>query len=204
MVTSDPGRDRERLERDAHAGDTHAMFRLAVMLMKTDPGLARQWFERAAEAGVVPAMANLGFMYSQSDPGRARQWYERAAQAGDAYAQGLVEASHLDRGSYGVIFVADRDGNVIGPWYLETNFGLMVMIFGDMIQLFDAVIYTKRNFKETDRQIAVIKFDRASPAQVRTELEEMEPTTRLNFVSEGEYYFGDLLGAIRKDNAGGG
>jgi TPR repeat protein len=177
------------------------MFKLGVMLVNTAPALSRQWFERAADAGVVPAMVNLGFLLSKTDPARGRQWYERAARAGDAYARGLVEGSNLDPGAYGVIFITDLAGNVIGPWFLITSFGRMVMIFGDPVQLFDSLIYAERNFSESDRQIAVIRFSATSPAQVRKKLEAMRPTVRMKFVAEGDKHFGDLLVAIREDNA---
>jgi TPR repeat protein len=201
MVMSEPSLDRDGLERAARAGDSTAMFKLGVMLVNTAPALSRQWFERAADAGIVPAMVNLGFLFSKTDPARGRQWYERAARAGDAYARGLVEGSNLDSGGYGVIFIADLAGNVIGPWFLTTSFGRMAMIFGDPVQLFDSLIYAKRNFSEPDRQVAVIRFDAASPAQVRKQLEAMRPTVPMNFVGEGDRHFGDLLVAIRQDNA---
>lgn len=111
-----------------------------------------------------------------------------------------MDVSDLGRGSYGVICVTDGAGNVLGPWYLETNIGRFVMIFSDLRQLREAITLAERHYNDPDHRVAVAKFTVASPVQVRQGFDE----AGLHFVSEGEEYFDDLLEIIRKENATSG
>ncbi|MEU8776499.1 tetratricopeptide repeat protein [Streptomyces sp. NPDC048606] len=77
--------DEERHRRAAAAGDTDAMFNLALLL--TEAGRieeAETWYRRAAGAGNAGAMNNLGMLLE--DAGRtdeAETWYHKAADTGN-------------------------------------------------------------------------------------------------------------------------
>jgi TPR repeat protein len=76
-----PEQDRNRYERAAQAGDTHAMDNHGLLFLKdSEREQAQQWSDRA-QAGDISAMNCLGILLEDSDPKQARHWFERAAQA---------------------------------------------------------------------------------------------------------------------------
>ena len=95
-VPRNPGEARRYLEIAAEAGDTEAMFYLAVHLTAEAgegplPDAARQWYERAASAGHAGAAYNLATLLRagvdvRPDPERAQALYVTAAEAGHAHA----------------------------------------------------------------------------------------------------------------------
>jgi TPR repeat protein len=61
--------NREKLQRAAEAGDTEAMFDLALLLGDSDPVQARECLQRAAKAGSTKAINNLK-MLEDNNPGQ--------------------------------------------------------------------------------------------------------------------------------------
>ena len=111
-----------------------------------------------------------------------------------------------DVGTYRIICVEDGDGNV-SLWYVDTSAGRFVMMFSDMGNLAEVVTYAERHGKGPDQQISVMKFTVDSPAQVKSKVGEARlavGATSMNYVTEGEEMFDDLLAQIREQNATGG
>ncbi|WP_448699759.1 serine/threonine-protein kinase [Streptomyces avidinii] len=83
-----PETDEERHQRAAEAGDSDAMFSLALLLTEADRiDEAETWYRKAADAGNTDAMHGLGFLLE--DTGRtheAETWYRKVADAGDSVA----------------------------------------------------------------------------------------------------------------------
>lgn len=76
----------------ATAGDSRAMFNLALMLEESAPLDALHWYEQAAINGETSAMFNLGVHFNDSEPKKARRWYEQAAAAGSTDAMNNLGA----------------------------------------------------------------------------------------------------------------
>ena len=97
-------------------------------------------------------------------------------------------------GTYGIIGLENRDGSV-SLWCLNTTAGNVLPIFSDEGDLAEVMTYV------------VLRFTAASPAQVKPKVEELRQAAgavSMNFVTEGEEIFGDLLVQIRKQNASNG
>ncbi|MFG2291727.1 protein kinase [Streptomyces sp. NPDC048603] len=80
--------DEQRLQRAAEAGNTDAMFSLALLLAEDDRlDEAETWCRKAAEVGNTDAMTGLGLLLANA--GRAAEaetWYRKAADTGHTNA----------------------------------------------------------------------------------------------------------------------
>ncbi|MFE1794418.1 serine/threonine-protein kinase, partial [Streptomyces sp. NPDC059525] len=76
--------DEQHLQRAAEAGDSHAMFSLALLLADADRiDEAETWYRQAADAGRDSAMYNLALLLENTGrTGQAETWYRKAADAG--------------------------------------------------------------------------------------------------------------------------
>jgi hypothetical protein len=106
-------------------------------------------------------------------------------------------------GTYGIIGLEKRDGSV-SLWGLNTTVGRVLMIFSDLDRLAEVMTYAEHHGKGPDQQVVLLTFTAASPAQVKPKVEELRRdmgAVSMNFVTEGEEIFEDLLVAIRQQNA---
>ncbi|MFF4012395.1 tetratricopeptide repeat protein [Streptomyces sp. NPDC001717] len=89
-----PETDEERHQRAAEAGDSDAMFSLALLLAEADRiDEAETWYRKAADAGNTDAMNGLGLLLE--DTGRSNEaetWYRKAADAGQINAMNNLGA----------------------------------------------------------------------------------------------------------------
>jgi hypothetical protein len=109
-------------------------------------------------------------------------------------------------GTYGIIGLEKRDGNV-SLWCLNSTIGNVLMIFSDGGDLAGVMTYAERHGKGPDQEIVLLRFTAASPAQVKPKVEELRRAmgaVSVNYVTEGEEIFEDLLVEIRKQNVSNG
>jgi TPR repeat protein len=106
-------------------------------------------------------------------------------------------------GTYGVMFMADADGNPLGFFTLYTNVGNVVMIFGDMDSLAEATVYAQRRVTDPGSQLGVMQITADSPSQVVHMFEQDSPewTAETSFVTNGEELFEALMTGLREQNA---
>jgi hypothetical protein len=111
--------------------------------------------------------------------------------------------------TYGIIGLEKDDGN-ISLWGLNTTVGKVLMIFSDLSDLAEVMTYAERHGKGPDQKVTLLTYDAASPAQIKSEVEELRQTMGADkfkfdsLVTEGEKTFEDLLAEIKKQNATNG
>ena len=108
--------------------------------------------------------------------------------------------------TYGIIGLEKDDGS-ISLWGLNTTVGKVLMIFSDLSDLAEVMIYAERHGKGPDQRVTLLSYNAASLAQFKPKVEELwrdMGTGKCKFVTEGENTFEDLLVEIKKQNATNG
>ena len=103
-------------------------------------------------------------------------------------------------GTYGVIILADGDGNSLGQYTLDTSVGPVVIIFSDIDHLAEVAAYAERFLPVPDAQIGALSITADSPAQAVGMIEKAAPewAAKVNFVSDEDELFDALLAALRE------
>ncbi|MGW5383333.1 caspase, EACC1-associated type [Nocardia sp. NPDC003963] len=92
--------DEQRHRKNAEAGDSDAMYRLAGGLVsRGDTERAEFWYRRSAGAGEVRAMCSLGILLMEhGESTEAESWYRRAIEAGNTAAMHNLGILLTERG----------------------------------------------------------------------------------------------------------
>jgi TPR repeat protein len=95
-------RSKRAYRKAAQAGDTEAMYQLAMKLQRESATVpeALMWYRRAAESGHISAMNMLGgTLFARKELAEAESWLRRAAEAGSADAAYNLARVLLDCGN---------------------------------------------------------------------------------------------------------
>jgi hypothetical protein len=104
-------------------------------------------------------------------------------------------------GTYRIIYFEDGDGKALGMYTLFTNFGPVVMIFGNMDHLDEVMTYAERSVPQPGAQVSTLAIAADSGAQAIGRIHKIAPkwAPGTNFVSDDEEeLFDALLAGLRK------